>query len=432
MASSIRAILFGREPLDFAVMMKKCPDQSAFITAELLPAATSLEAAEYYAPACWNAYLVRQAGKTVNGIEQSLLAAPNQAPVIIRAGQSALAMLVSDLNSISELLESRIYSPKNKPEEPAPRFYLSGIPICTPGNLTAVSALVKAGKTAAIIAMLSSAFATPGADCLGFSSQNPLGFAVLHFDTEQSPYDHWFVIEQALKRAGVESAPLWLRSYCLTGLSPSQIPESIKTATKEAAKQFGGVHSIIIDGVADSAYDVNDPAEADELITELRGHSIKFNCPVINIIHVNPGSEKTRGHLGSGLERKSETNLRLEKDESGVTVIWSDKNRKAPIPKANGPRFMWSEQSGMHVSIQSVKSSKEEASHETLSELATAAFLKRPAMGRMELEAEVKTILTAVKKGVSVSDKTAERKVTEMVKLGIVKKGFVGLYTPTA
>jgi hypothetical protein len=34
---------------------------------------------------------------------------------------------------------------------------------------------------------------------------------------------------------------------------------------------------------------------------------------IVGVIHFNPGGEKTRGHLGSQLERKAETNLRLDK-----------------------------------------------------------------------------------------------------------------------
>ena len=223
--------------------------------------------------------------------------------------------------SLIERLTARIYSPQANPVEPTPRFFLAGIPISTPGNLATISAHAKAGKSAAIGGMIASTFAASDADCLGFTSQNPNGFAVVHLDTEQCPFDHWQGIERALCRAKIASAPLWLRSYCLTGFSAADVRASIRILIEQAAKQFGGVHSVFIDGVADAAPDVNDPAETSSLITELHKLAIEFDCPILNIIHVNPGSDsKTRGHLGSQLERKSETNLKLKQDANGISV----------------------------------------------------------------------------------------------------------------
>jgi hypothetical protein len=122
---------------------------------------------------------------------------------------------------IIDRLEARIFSPANRPKEPPTRFHLGGINICTPGNLTAISAPPKAGKSAAIGGMIASTFADADKDCLGFYSDNRDGLAVVHFDTEQCPYDHWQLVNRALKRAGLEAAPAWLRSYCVTGFSCS-------------------------------------------------------------------------------------------------------------------------------------------------------------------------------------------------------------------
>lgn len=108
--------------------------------------------------------------------------------------------------------------------------------------------------------------------------------------------------------------------------------------------------AVIIDGVADLVLDVNSAEECNGIVAELHMLAIKHDCPIINVIHKNPGSEKTRGHLGSQLERKAETNLSLDK-EDGVTVVWSTRQRRAPIDKKTGPRFTWSDQLKMHVTV---------------------------------------------------------------------------------
>ena len=47
--------------------------------------------------------------------------------------------------------------------------------------------------------------------------------------------------------------------------------------------------------------------------------SVRNSPPVFCVLHENPGTEqaKTRGHLGSDLNRKAFANLRIDKDASG-------------------------------------------------------------------------------------------------------------------
>ena len=40
--------------------------------------------------------------------------------------------------------------------------------------------------------------------------------------------------------------------------------------------------------------------------------SQKFNCHIITVIHSNFGTDKPTGHLGSFLEKKTETQIQLE------------------------------------------------------------------------------------------------------------------------
>jgi hypothetical protein len=275
--------------------------------------------------------------------------------------QSITAEAENESSGLIQRLAARIYSAQVKPDEPTPRFWVANTLICTPGNLTTISAQPKAGKSAAIGAMIASTFAGSGADCLGFVSENPDEFAVVHIDTEQCLFDHWEGIQRSIRRAKVDAAPSWLRSHCLTGFSAADVRAAIRILIGQAAKQCGGVHSVFIDGIADAVPDVNDPEETSSLITELHKLAIEFDAPILNIIHVNPGSDfKTRGHLGSQLERKSETNLRLKYDD-GVSVIFADKNRRAPIPEDSGPCFAWSDGAGMHVSVQNPSETKAEA-----------------------------------------------------------------------
>ena len=261
-----------------------------------------------------------------------------------------------------QILEKRRFNHAITPPPLRPIFMLGKAVIATPGNLVAISSAVKTGKSAVIGAMIASTMHTDGeADLLGFASSNPKGLAVIHFDSEQSPDDHWHCLNRALKRAKVAPAPAWLYSYWLTGLDVKTAQDCVKEAVDNSASACGGVHSILLDGIADLVNNVNDPEECNAYVAQLHDMAIQHDCSVVGVIHCNPGSEKTRGHLGSQFERKAETNLRLEKDDDDITTMWSDKQRRAPIAQADGPAFAWSDEANMHVSVENPTEARAEA-----------------------------------------------------------------------
>jgi hypothetical protein len=175
----------------------------------------------------------------------------------------------------------------------------------------------------------------------------------VHFDTEQSRYHHHLVVSRALQRAGRAGAPAWLRSYYVKGLTVAQRREALRMELRRAQQLCGGVHLVILDGIADYCHDVNDAEEAVALVAEIEALAMEYVTVFVVVIHENPGSEigKTRGHLGSHLERKAETPLRLEKDEDGVSVIFADRARTVHITKEQGVRFAWNEEARMHLRL---------------------------------------------------------------------------------
>jgi hypothetical protein len=250
------------------------------------------------------------------------------------------------------LAERRFDHTKDVPD-PEPRMTVSGVVIGTPGNLLVVSAAKKAGKTAFIGACIASAIApvTAGADTFGVEiAPNPAGNAVIHLDTEQPEPAFYKVVKRALRRAGVTEPPPWFSSHWLLGKDIDDIRASLRVAFEQAAKACGAVHLAVVDGVGDLIVDLNETKIAMPLVTELHALAIEFGCLIVLVLHTNPGSEKTRGHLGSHLERKAETNLRLEMDQYNVTTIYTESARGAPIPKHAGPAFVFSDEERMHVS----------------------------------------------------------------------------------
>ena len=317
--------------------------------------------------------------------------------------------------TLRERLAAALLNPDAEPAEARTVYSLKGIPIATPGNLCALYGQSKAGKGALAYAMMGAAMANGHAgDFLGAGSSNPQGHALVHFDSEQSSRQHWANLQTALKRAGLAKAPPWLRSYHVKGWTVAERRQSIEPALRQARSECGGIHSLILDGAADFVLDPNDSGECFPFVDELGALAENFDMPAVAIVHQNPGNaDKGRGHLGSQLERRAESNLVVEKDANGKSVIYSTKQRGAPILKADGPCFRWDDKEGMHVSTETVRVERDTAAAERARELAQEVFADH---GGLTFSALSKAIQTTLK----CSEATAERRIAEMRKHKVI------------
>lgn len=366
---------------------------------------------------------VVRAIETVRGfsLRRALIGA-NGDPEIVRWELARFENNGQQADELRKILAARRFDRANPPPPPREVYRIGSIVVSTGGNLTGVTGHAKAGKSAFVNASMASVMNPGKGDTFTINSSNPRNWALLHFDTEQDPALFHEKVLTATRRAGLETEPEWLRSHCLTGLTPSEVRELVKQEMADAKKEFGGIHSVLLDGLADSVWDVNDTKEAISYVTELHATAIEYDCPILGILHLNPGSDsKSRGHLGSQLERKAESNLMLAKEGDDTTVIWSDKQRRAPILKQYGPRFRWSDDAKMHVSCETGANSKEREKIERFQCELDDVFNGRHALRYTEL-------LTTVKNSLRVSDRTAERRLKEYVRLHLVSKGIASLW----
>jgi hypothetical protein len=327
------------------------------------------------------------------------------------------------------VLDKRRFDFDNPPKRPESIFKLGGQVIATPGNLAVVQSQVKSGKSAFLGAMIASTISQdPLADFLGISTAQPNGKAIVHFDTEQSRYDADQLIRRALRRGSVDRPPPWLRSYCLTDVDVSTRRVLLAAELERAAQEHGGIFAAFLDGVGDLAIDVNDPAEANGLVGELHALAIHFDCPIICVLHENPGQNrdgKTRGHLGSQLERKAESNLRLLKDKNGVTVVYSERSRNASISQANGPRFHWNDAKGMHRSCETMRDAKAGERRSTMQSLAEEIFNCPEAVAGLswtQVHERIESLEKLKRTG-------ARRHFDKLISAGLLAKNGDGLYT---
>jgi hypothetical protein len=328
---------------------------------------------------------------------------------------------VADPTGVRARLRSRRFDPESRPPKPQPRILLAGKPICTPGNLTTIGAQAKTGKSAFVGAIISAVIcAEEGvskADNLGLSATPPQGRALLHFDTEQSPYDADQLVRRSLRRSTTEAPPSFLDSFRLAGFSAPELKQALKI-TLEEADAVRGIFAVIVDGIADLVIDVNDQAECNMFIAELHELAIQYDCPIVCIVHENPAQEsgKMRGHLGSQLERKAESNIRLKKSGE-ITLAYGEKMRGAPIGVSEGPHFTWCPIREMHVTTVTTTQTKLKVKLEKLAALAEEVF---EVSGKGNLRHS--ELITGITSEGGISKSTAEDRFTEMKELKVVLK----------
>jgi len=326
-------------------------------------------------------------------------------------------------NELHALLDARRFDLNNPPPPTVPIFTIRGMMVATAGNITVVQAPVKAGKTALMGAMMAAALNPEAGEdmTLGVRSPGAGGGAIIHFDCEQSPDDHHAVICNALRRAGLGRQPENLRSYCLT---------DVKTPLRRAAlhaelERAGGAFAVFLDGVADLTFSVNDEAEAIAFTDELHAMAIEYQCGMLAVLHENPGSEigKTRGHLGSQLERKQFAGLRMAKDCDEITTVWTTNSRKASIPKSQGLRFAYDKAAGLHMPVDSAHDAKSAAAGGALVAFAASIFHSAPkdGLGWAELRDR---IMAAADIGIS----GAIKRIDKMHAAGIIQKNLLHKY----
>jgi hypothetical protein len=263
--------------------------------------------------------------------------------------------LANQRDTLLERLESLRYDPAAPPPPDQVCLTLLGRPVGARGNVSAVQAKIKAGKTATVTAIIGAAiranYSSTG-DTLGFEWQGEATGGILHLDTEQSPSDWHSGVKRAEIRSGLPQTNR-LHSYSVVTFKIAERMEVLKRKMHSMSEN-GGIDCVILDGGADLLASVNDEEQATELVSELMRLAHQYDCPIISVIHENPSTMegKTRGHLGSELQRKAFANVRIDKDsETGISTIYGTDMRRGDIPKTHGICFGWSVTAGMHLTL---------------------------------------------------------------------------------
>ena len=139
--------------------------------------------------------------------------------------------------------------------------------------------------------------------------------------------------------------------------------------------------------------------------------------------HENPGSEtgKTRGHLGSHLERKAETNLRLLKDKNNVTTVWAEKARHLHLPKDQGTCLTWDPVAAMHTTCGTAGEIRQTAARERAREEAARSFGDRDALSYTCLVAAIREVL-------GLAERAAKGRISTWLEMEVITRDSAGAH----
>lgn len=190
-------------------------------------------------------------------------------------------------------------------------LFVGDCTIATFGNFSASTGKAKSKKTFNISAMV--AAAVTNTTVLNYRACLPEGKRkILYFDTEQSKYHCHNVLERIYKLSGLSVKKddprllFWgLREYT---------PKLRIALIDYALRKHQEVGLVIIDGLRDLMYDINNGKEATDVMTVLMAWTSVYDLHIHTVLHLNKNDNNPRGHIGTELENKAETVLIISKN----------------------------------------------------------------------------------------------------------------------
>ncbi len=214
----------------------------------------------------------------------------------------------------TEIPKPYFFDRKNRPQKSKGALFLNNVRCGSVGNFVLISAPAGAGKSALCEVLISLAINKENNinDTFGFSIEKFK--KILYIDTERDRSDFADSCERALIRAGYNDVE-----------EPSNVTFALFSELATIEERNKAILQVIeetecdllvIDNAADLCGALNNEEIANKTVLWLTSLLKKKRIMAITTIHVNPNSEKARGHFGSELWRRSETAFLLTNDKA--------------------------------------------------------------------------------------------------------------------
>lgn len=317
---------------------------------------------------------------------------------------------------------------ENPPDKSKTVVSVNNVPLGTYDNLFCITGGEGTGKSNYVSAIIAGTLLSANSeftpDLLGLNvCRNIKNKVVLHYDTEQSEYQLHKNIGKTLRRAGIDYMPDYYRPVFLAALSRKERLQLIKNSMDLYHHRYGGIHLVVIDGIADLIRSANDETESIALVDELYRLAGIYNTCILCVLHFVPNGIKLRGHIGSELQRKAAAILSIEKDENpALSVVKALKVRDGSPLDVPMMLFGWNKEKDMHVYRgEKSQEDKEKRKHTELTQIAKEVFQLHERLSYNELT-------TQIMQTVDVKERTAKNYISYMKTNEIITQDNNNLY----
>jgi len=183
--------------------------------------------------------------------------------------------------------------------------------ICTLGNISLIQGQAKSRKTF-LLSFICTALLRKK-EFLKFRGKLPAGKSkIIYFDTEQGLYHAKRVQERIYDLSGISKVAeneniqyYRLRSY--NTKERIEIIDKVINSTPDLG-------FVIIDGIRDLVTDINNADESTKVTGMLMKWSEDRKIHILCVLHENKGDRNSRGHIGTELQNKAESVIRVSRD----------------------------------------------------------------------------------------------------------------------
>ncbi|BAU16932.1 conserved hypothetical protein with AAA domain [Prevotella intermedia] len=341
------------------------------------------------------------------------------------------SLLTEKLSSIYThtimMLQSCEIDYDNPPDASKSVVAVNGVPLGTQDNLFCITGGEGTGKSNYVAAILAGTLGTerlPAEKTLGLEiTPNPNGLAVLHYDTEQSEAQLHKNLGKTLQRASLKTVPEFYHSLYLASLSRKDRLKLIRESMDLFHHKHGGIHLVVIDGIADLIRSANDETESIAIVDELYRLAGIYNTCIICVLHFVPNGIKLRGHIGSELQRKAAGILSIEKDDNPeYSVVKALKVRDGSPLDVPMMLFGWDKEEDMHVYRgEKSKEDKEKRKTDELIGVVKEAF-------RNSFKLTYQELCEVLMREMEIKDRTAKKYIAYMKEQRILIQDTSGNY----
>ena len=195
----------------------------------------------------------------------------------------------------------------------SPILLQGNIPLLSSGEISLITGIAKAKKTFLLSWFI--AILLGKKEQGGFASKLQNG--ILHIDTEQGRRRTNGVVRRIYRLLNLDfNTPI----PNLTAMSIRELSATERFAVLEKAIKQHNYSIVFVDGLADLIKNTNCLQECSITVSELMKLAEDHNVHICSVVHTNPNSDKTRGHVGSELQRKCETVMLVKKEGEVSTV----------------------------------------------------------------------------------------------------------------